>query len=851
MRMGNSWLLPLLSLSLVCGVVCTMINPVLGQPAFIKPLPDYKQLVSRADLVYDKPASRSEAGQPVGNGTMGSLVWTTPSQIKMQINRVDIFGNNSSTDNFYQRNTDYCGGAGFVDLDFEEPVFEPAHFKQTLCCYDGVSTVYGKSVTAKVIAWNEQDVMAVQIADQRQNTRSLSVNLRMLRLPVTRRGNHTAISKVEIHGRYIVLTQVFKEGGYYCSSAVVIGTSDSSFAEVTNDLSIRLKKMTGAHLSTVFIASAATFDTSENITEKAMHNLQKAMDAGFDGMYASNKLWWENFWKQSFIDLTSSDGIADEVEKNYTYFLYVMGSSSRGDYPVKFNGMLWTTGGDARKWGGAFWGANQSCFYEALFATNHLELMRPMFNMYSRAMGSFKKAARQQWGSKGIYIPETVGFDGIPVLPDSIATEMQALYLLRKPWASRSASFMDYAYTKQPFLSRWNWKNTGHWRNGRWEYTERGDGPFGPVNHIFSRGAKIAYQYWQQYEYTGDLQWLRTRAYPVLKGVAEFYRNFPNLEKDENGEYVIRHVNDNESIWDAENPVEEISAMMGIFPAAIKAATLLKTDDTLRGLWKEVLEHLSPLPSSKDYPDMTGRPETWVGARRSLSPVRGNSRRLPDGNTMPVWFFDLCNQGGDPDLLRIAGNTLDAYFREQDPRHTFPHILSKIPAAAAVLCRAEAIRYLLPNMLKGNGHIDLMENRMDLSEGFFTTNIQRIGRVADALQQSLCQSAPPGPGREPVIRVFAAWPRQWDAHFSLLCRGNFLTTASMKDQSVEFVEIVSNAGALCRIQNPWKDKPVLIYKNGRLFRKSPDRIISFSTRRGDHFVLMSRTVPGRISSTPF
>lgn len=802
--------------------------------------PDYKQLVSRADLVYDKPASRSEAGQPVGNGRMGSLVWTTPSQIRMQINRVDIFGNNSNSDNFYERNTDYCGGAGFVDLDFQQPVFRPANFKQTLSCYDAVSTVYGQSVKAKVVAWNEQDVMAVRINDQRENNTLLTVNLRMLRMPVTRRGNHTAVSNVEVYGDYIVLTQVFKEGTYYCSSAVVIGFSGSAFGEKINDFSVRLKKAGAAELSTVFIASAATFDSSENITLKAINRLQAAMHKGFDGIYASNKAWWADFWQRSFIHLTSKDSIADEIERNYTYFLYVMGSSSRGDYPVKFNGMLWTTGGDARKWGGAFWGANQSCFYEALFATNHLELMRPMFRMYSNALPSFKAAARQQWGSKGVYIPETVGFDGIPLLPDSIAAEMRALYLLKKPWADRSASFMNYAYTKPPFLSRWNWKYTGRWRNGRWRYIERGDGPFGPVNHIFSRGAKIAYQYWQQYEYTRDLQWLRVRAYPVLKGVAEFYRNFPNFEKGKDGKYVIRHVNDNESIWDAENPVEEISAMMGVFPAAIKAAALLGTDDSLRRLWKEVLEHLSPLPSSRSNSDMTGQPEVWVGARRSLSPVRGNSRRLPDGNTMPVWFFDLCNQGGDPDLLRIANNTFNAYFSEHDPEHTYPHILSKIPAAAAVLGRADAIKYLLPNMLKGNGRIHVMENRMDLSEGFFTTNIQRIGRVADALQQSLCQSAPPGPAKEPVIRVFAAWPREWDAQFTLLCRGNFLTTASMKDQAVEFVKIISKAGARCRIRNPWKGKPLRIYKNGKLFMQSQERLISFDTHRGDRFVLVPK-----------
>ena len=49
---------------------------------------DYRRLISRADLVYDKPVPRSEEGMPVGNGRMGSLVWTTPGELRLQINRV-------------------------------------------------------------------------------------------------------------------------------------------------------------------------------------------------------------------------------------------------------------------------------------------------------------------------------------------------------------------------------------------------------------------------------------------------------------------------------------------------------------------------------------------------------------------------------------------------------------------------------------------------------------------------------------------------------------------------------------------------------------------------------------------
>jgi hypothetical protein len=51
---------------------------------------DREAQVSRADIVLDRPVARKEGGMPVGNGTMGSLVWTTPGAIKFQIMAIEI-----------------------------------------------------------------------------------------------------------------------------------------------------------------------------------------------------------------------------------------------------------------------------------------------------------------------------------------------------------------------------------------------------------------------------------------------------------------------------------------------------------------------------------------------------------------------------------------------------------------------------------------------------------------------------------------------------------------------------------------------------------------------------------------
>jgi hypothetical protein len=61
--------------------------------------------IARANLVYDKPVTRSEEGMPLGNGRHGTLVWTTPTQVCLQINRVDVYGNDCRTNSFFERTT--------------------------------------------------------------------------------------------------------------------------------------------------------------------------------------------------------------------------------------------------------------------------------------------------------------------------------------------------------------------------------------------------------------------------------------------------------------------------------------------------------------------------------------------------------------------------------------------------------------------------------------------------------------------------------------------------------------------------------------------------------------------------
>src|SRR6185312_15217381 len=139
---------------------------------------DFKTAISRGDLDYTNPTTRSEEGMPVGNGRMGSLVWTTPSALKFQINRDDVFAEDSSSDSFPQQDSDYASGCGYVDINVVSAgadVFAGKNFNQHLSIYDGIMTAKGNGLTARVLAWNARDVIAIEIDDQRKRPEPINI----------------------------------------------------------------------------------------------------------------------------------------------------------------------------------------------------------------------------------------------------------------------------------------------------------------------------------------------------------------------------------------------------------------------------------------------------------------------------------------------------------------------------------------------------------------------------------------------------------------------------------------------------------------------------------------------------
>ncbi len=226
---------------------------------------------------------------------MGSLIWTTPSALHLQINRVDVFGENSYTTSFPKQDSDYASGCGYIDINLVDAgadVFTAPGaqgFNQHLSLYDAMMTARGNGITARAFASPQHDVIAVEIEDQREQPSAINIDLRMLRYAIQNitgknfelAKNHaveyhtaeqSATSRLDIKDGRIILTQQFREGDFYSASAIAIagfGRSRETSARFLNESTVQLSAAPGQSQLLVLIGSAASMNPEEDVAAAA------------------------------------------------------------------------------------------------------------------------------------------------------------------------------------------------------------------------------------------------------------------------------------------------------------------------------------------------------------------------------------------------------------------------------------------------------------------------------------------------------------------------------------------------------------------------------------------------------
>ena len=793
---------------------------------------DYRAVVSKADLIYQNPVEKPVEGQPIGNGKMGTLVWTTPNAICFQINRNDVFAVNKGHVGTQFDSTDYCGGCASITVDLGSEEFGGKVFEQRLSLYDAEVSITGTGIQMRCFVSAVSDVLVLEMDDQRENPKPVRLTVSMWREPEVKTDAHVARYKFDEFQDAVLVVQRFEEGDYHCESAVAakIVRSGTRF-ETSNDRARTIVAPAKKGKTTILISSTASLQLAQgqsrspkngDVGAKAIRLLRENSGQLYDILREEHVRWWNRFWSRTFVNIESKDGIGEFMARIRNLHLYNMASTSRGVFPPKWNGSLFITEGDTRKWGSQFWVWTTEMLYFPLFAADAIDLMESYFAMYLKHLPDCEKAAKQRWGIQGAFFPETTSFDGPTILPEDVAKEFQDVLLGRKEHTELSPR----AYALCQFDSHLRASTNPNADRYTW------------ISHVVSSGSELAVQAWWRYRYTGDREWLRTHAYPLLRETIEFYRNL--VKKGDDGRYHIYGTNVHEDFWGVKDGIMDIAAIRGTAPLAIRATEILGIDAELREKWKELLDNLAPYPMGyeEESKALTGgvlADDVWAAGH--LCDVDGQY------NPEDVWltpvfpFEDWTLETHDLKTDKIVQKAIDL-------AHWIPAIINGAKIGTAIRTpivwsragRGDKLPVVLASYYAA---FTPLANGFSLFEGQQAHSIEHLGCISTALQEGLLQSLSPRPGQPEVLNICPAWPREWKASFRLLGRGGFLITAEVCNGEVEFVDIESRFGEICRVRNPW-GKPCLVGEIGDATQELDGEILCFETECGKHYRLLPK-----------
>ncbi|MEP7233501.1 MAG: DUF5703 domain-containing protein [Ginsengibacter sp.] len=192
--------------------------------------------------------------------------------------------------------------------------------------------------------------------------------------------------------------------------------------------------------------------------------------------YEQHAAWWHQFWSRSWITISNNDTVETPLGKEnagkvitrgYTLQRFMNGCAGRGNYPIKFNGSIFTVdypGGegfaDYRRWGTGYWWQNTRLPYWTMAAAGDFDMMHPLFKTYFAQLPLEKYRTQVSFHHEGAYYPECTYFWGSTFTEswgkkslEESTDKLQESGYHKYEWVSglelSSLMFEYYSYTQQ------------------------------------------------------------------------------------------------------------------------------------------------------------------------------------------------------------------------------------------------------------------------------------------------------------------------------------------------------------------------------------------------------------------
>jgi len=453
----------------------------------------------------------------------------------------------------------------------------------------------------------------------------------------------------------------------------------------------------------------------------ARKQARQALDVGFAKLFAEHKKWWADFWGKSSVSVPH-----EKIQHHYNLVQYFYGAASRrGAPPMPLQGLWTADAGRLPPWHGDYHNdLNTQLTYWAYYASGRFEQGLSFLDFMWDLKPVHEKWTKDFWGTDGFVVPGVMSLDGKPM----------------GSW---------FQYTLSPTMGAW-----------------------------------VAQAFHWHWLYTMDEQFLRDRAYPYCKGIAEALVDL--MDPDENGRLKLplstspELHNNRQEAWVTPNSNFDLSLLRWIFGAnAEMAGALGKKDEAAH--WETLLGKMDDLAvEGRDGALRVSPDESLESSHRHFS------------HLMAIHPLGIVNvEGGERDV-NIIKASLDQ-MEQLGTKAWCGYSFSWMACMQARVGHADrALQYLddyVNSFILRNGfHCNGEQTRKGLSNFHYRPfTLEGNFAAGQAVHEMLLQS---WGGK---VRIFPAVPEAWaDVSFeNLRSEGGFIVSAARSKGKTTHVTITA------------------------------------------------------------
>lgn len=330
----------------------------------------------------------------------------------------------------------------------------------------------------------------------------------------------------------------------------------------------------------------------------------------------------------------------------------------------------------------------------------------------------------------------------------------------------------------------------------------RGAAPINASNHgiWITGGAWMSQHLWWRYQFTLDEEFLRNRAYTILKGAALFFADYLIEDPRKNKDWMISGPSNSPEIGGlVMGPTMDHQIIRNLFSNCIEASEILGVDPEFRAKLKELKSRIAP-----NQIGQYGQLQEWLedkddpeNKHRHVSHLWG----LHPGNEI--------TKEETPDLFEAARKSLEmrgdegtgwsmgwktnfwARLKDGDRAYTLLNILMRLTGSPRTEYDGGGV---YPNLFDAHPPFQI-DGNFGVTSG-----------IAEMMLQSHRRN---GEG-DYVLELLPALPSAWPSgHIKGLCaRGGFEVDIYWKDGKLTQADIHSNAGSRCTVV--YKNKSMVL-----------------------------------------